>query len=189
MAPGAPVPMYHCVPRVPSAPRGIEKSKVAAFDEPEFVTVALEPAAPVETVPTAIVAAAPSLPLVPASPLGIVKLNVAAELVPELLTAAELPATPVVTVPTATVAAGSVPARTSGLGGGTPGANATSAATHVFVPAVFDGTLYVAVISPVAEVGAFNKKPLYWCNCPVSPVATAAPRVHPAGSVKESSGY
>src|SRR5574337_2168462 len=105
MAPGAPVPMYHCVPRVPSAPRGIEKSKVAAFDEPEFVTVALEPAAPVETVPTAIVAAAPSLPLVPASPLGIVKLNVAAELVPELLTAAELPATPVVTGPTATVAA------------------------------------------------------------------------------------
>ena len=49
------------------APLGIEKSNVAALDEPEFVTVALEPAAPVVTVPTAIVAAAPAAPVAPAN--------------------------------------------------------------------------------------------------------------------------
>jgi hypothetical protein len=43
----------------PVFPRGIEKLKTAALEVPAFVTVALEPAAPVVTVPTAMLAAVP----------------------------------------------------------------------------------------------------------------------------------
>ena len=75
------------------------KSNTAALKEPELVTDALEPAAPVVVVPTAIVAT------VPATPWGMAKLNTAALDVPELVTDALVPAAPVVVVPTAIVAA------------------------------------------------------------------------------------
>ena len=86
----------------PVSPRGIAKLNVAELDEPPLTTVALLPAAPVVTVPTAIVAA---FPAVPWSPFGMVKLNVAAEDEPLLATEALVPASPVVVDPTATVAA------------------------------------------------------------------------------------
>tara|TARA_Y100001938_G_scaffold149977_1_gene239024 strand:- start:711 stop:1427 length:717 start_codon:yes stop_codon:yes gene_type:complete len=95
-------------PAAPVSPRGIVKSKVAAPLEPELVTVALEPAAPVVTVPTAMVAAAPVGPVgpvAPTSPRGIVKSNVAALLEPEFATDALVPGDPVVVDPTAMVAA------------------------------------------------------------------------------------
>jgi hypothetical protein len=44
------------------------KLNIAALDVPAFVIVADDPGAPVETVPTAIVAAAPSVPSSPAAP-------------------------------------------------------------------------------------------------------------------------
>ena len=50
------------------SPLGIAKSKTAAAEVPLLVTVALEPAAPVLTVPTAMVAAAPSAPSAPQIP-------------------------------------------------------------------------------------------------------------------------
>ena len=55
-------------PCAPVSPLGIVKLKVAALDDPEFVTTALDPAFPVVTVPIAIVAAAPSFPAVPCIP-------------------------------------------------------------------------------------------------------------------------
>lgn len=112
IAPSA--PSLPAGPWAPVSPLGIVKLKVAALDDPEFVTVAEDPAAPVVTVPTAMVAAAPSLPSLPAapvapvapvSPFGIVKLNVAALDVPEFVTEALVPAFPVVVLPTAIVAA------------------------------------------------------------------------------------
>ena len=47
---------------LPASPFGILKVNTAALDVPAFVTVALEPAAPVVTVPIAIVAAVPAGP-------------------------------------------------------------------------------------------------------------------------------
>ena len=44
---------------VPWAPRGMVKFRMAAPDVPELVTDALDPAAPVVTLPTVTVAAAP----------------------------------------------------------------------------------------------------------------------------------
>ena len=52
-------------PEAPVSPLGIVKSKVAADVEPEFVTITLDPASPVDTVPTAIVAAFPVFPCGP----------------------------------------------------------------------------------------------------------------------------
>lgn len=63
-APSAPAaPVLPVAPVAPTSPRGIAKSKTAALDDPVFVTVADEPGAPVETLPTAIVAAALGYPL------------------------------------------------------------------------------------------------------------------------------
>ena len=76
-----------------------------------MVTVALEPSAPVVTVPTRIVAAdpvapvAPVAPVSPVAPRGIVKLNVAALDEPEFVTEAFVPAFPVVVLPIEIVAA------------------------------------------------------------------------------------
>jgi hypothetical protein len=83
------------------SPRGIVKSKVARLEVPEFTIVADEPAAPVVTVPTSIVAAEPEGPVLPR---GSVKSKIAALDVPTFVTTAEPPAALVVTVPTATVA-------------------------------------------------------------------------------------
>jgi hypothetical protein len=63
--------------------------------------VADEPAAPVVTVPTSIVAAEPEGPVLPR---GIVKSKIASLEVPTFVITAGLPAVPVVTVPTAIVA-------------------------------------------------------------------------------------
>ena len=98
----AAVPVVPVDPVAPVSPRGIAKLNVAALDEPPLTMVALLPAAPVVTVPTAMVAA---VPVVPVSPCGIVKLSVAAEDEPTFVTAADDPAAPVVVDPTATVAA------------------------------------------------------------------------------------
>ena len=49
-------------PVAPVSPRGMVKSNTAALLEPELVTDADVPAAPVVVVPTATVAAAPALP-------------------------------------------------------------------------------------------------------------------------------
>ena len=51
-------------------PCGMVKSNTAAPVVPELVTTADEPAAPVLTVPTLIVAAAPVAPVSPVSPLS-----------------------------------------------------------------------------------------------------------------------
>ena len=93
---------------LPVFPLGIVKLNTAALLVPELVTLALVPAAHVDVVPTAIVAAAQSLPSaqsLPATHSGIVKLNTAALDVPELVTVALEPGAPVVTVPTVIVAA------------------------------------------------------------------------------------
>ena len=81
------------------------RSRMAALDEPLFVTVADEPGEPVVTEPTAMVAAAPVAPVAPTSPRGMAKSKVAAPLVPLFVTVADEPGEPVVTVPTAMVAA------------------------------------------------------------------------------------
>lgn len=52
-------------PVAPVAPTGIVKFNTAAEEVPLLVTVAEEPSAPVVTVPTVIVAAAPSVPFTP----------------------------------------------------------------------------------------------------------------------------
>jgi hypothetical protein len=52
----------------PVAPAGIVKFSTAALDEPTLVTLADEPAVPVVTVPTVIVAAAPVEPFAPLGP-------------------------------------------------------------------------------------------------------------------------
>ena len=89
-------------PVAPVSPLGILKSNVAADDDPLFAMDALLPAAPVVTVPAAMVAA---VPVEPVSPFGIVKSRVAAEDDPLFVTDTLLPAAPVVDVPTAIVAA------------------------------------------------------------------------------------
>jgi hypothetical protein len=87
------------------------KANTAAELVPVLVTLALDPAAPVVTLPTATVAAVPFVPFVPlapaapASPRGMVNASTAAELLPVFVTAALDPGAPVVTLPTATVAA------------------------------------------------------------------------------------
>jgi len=84
------------------------KLNTAAPDVPAFVTVAFDPAVPVVTVPTEIVAALPAAPVAPVDPVapwipcGMVKFRTAEVDVPELLTDAEVPAAPVVVDPTAT---------------------------------------------------------------------------------------
>ena len=99
---------------LPACPCGMAKSRMAALDVPEFVTVALEPAGSVVTVPTVIVAAFPSAPLVPfvpaapvapVAPRGMAKLSTTALEVPELVTAALVPAAPVEVDPIVIVAA------------------------------------------------------------------------------------
>tara|TARA_R110000803_G_scaffold2838_1_gene9812 strand:+ start:491 stop:1492 length:1002 start_codon:yes stop_codon:yes gene_type:complete len=98
----AAVPVVPVEPVAPVSPRGIVKLNVAADDEPPLTMAALLPAAPVVTVPTAIVAA---VPVVPVSPFGIAKFKVAAEDEPTFVTVADDPAAPVVVEPTVTVAA------------------------------------------------------------------------------------
>ena len=72
-APGCP-----SCPSVPVAPRGIVKSKIAAFSVPELFIITSVPGSPVVTLPTVIVAACPSAPssplapVCPVSPRGIV---------------------------------------------------------------------------------------------------------------------
>jgi hypothetical protein len=85
------------------------KSKTAAEEVPLLATLADDPAAPVDVLPTAMVAAAPVLPVLPVSPFrpaGMPKLKTAAEDVPALTTVAAAPGERVVVVPTAMVAAG-----------------------------------------------------------------------------------
>ena len=93
---------------VPAAPCGMLKSNVAALDEPTFVTVADDPAAPVVTVPTAIVAAVPVAPVAPVAPTGMPKSNVAAEDDPLFVTVGAAPTDSPVAVPAAIVAAAPV---------------------------------------------------------------------------------
>jgi hypothetical protein len=80
------------------------KLNVAALEVPALVTATDDPAAPVVTVPTDMVAAVPVGPVGPVGPVAPVcnvKSKIAALLVPELDTAA----VPAVTVPTVIVAA------------------------------------------------------------------------------------
>jgi hypothetical protein len=73
--PAAPVaPVGPVGPVAPVVPAGIPKLKVAADDDPEFVTVGVAPADSPVTVPTLIVAAAPAGPVdpePPSPPLGV----------------------------------------------------------------------------------------------------------------------
>jgi hypothetical protein len=74
-----------------------------------LVTLADDPAAPVDVLPTEMVAAVPVAPVFPVSPFrpaGIPKFRVAADEVPTLTTVAAAPGERVVVVPTAMVAAG-----------------------------------------------------------------------------------
>ena len=86
----------------PVAPCGIEKSRTAALDVPLLTTVTDDPGAPVVTVPTATVAAVPS---VPAGPGHSWKSRIAALVVPELVTVIGPGYATCITVPTFTVAA------------------------------------------------------------------------------------
>src|SRR4029077_13652907 len=112
----SPVPLLvgACGACGPTSPRGIVKLKVAALEDPEFVTLALLPCRPVVVVPTAMVAAAPGVPalpcapvvpVAPTSPRGIEKSKTAALEFPLLVTVAEVPGAPVTVDPTAMVAA------------------------------------------------------------------------------------
>ena len=100
-----PAPAGPCGPVAPVSPRGIEKSKTAAEDVPTFVMLAEEPAAPVVTVPTPMVAAvpagpvAPAAPAVPAGPVGMPKFSTYAGAEPVTDTVAGEPGAPVVVVP------------------------------------------------------------------------------------------
>jgi hypothetical protein len=85
------------------------KSKTAAEEVPLLATLADDPAAPVDVLPTAMVAAVPVAPVAPVAPVrpeGMPKLKTAAEVVPALTTVAAAPGERVVVVPTAMVAAG-----------------------------------------------------------------------------------
>jgi hypothetical protein len=57
-----------CGPITPVSPRGIVKLSCAADEVPEFVTLALDPAAPVVVEATATVAAVPVSPVSPFAP-------------------------------------------------------------------------------------------------------------------------
>src|ERR1035437_554861 len=87
----SPVP----VPACPVSPFGIVKLKIADEDVPLFVMTALDPAAPVVIVPTAMVAAAPlepfvpSAPLDPAGPIEPVEIRQVAVVVPENVSVAD----------------------------------------------------------------------------------------------------
>jgi hypothetical protein len=61
-------PVVPVVPVAPTAPCGMVKFNVAALEVPALLTVAADPAAPVVTVPTPIVAAVPEVPVVPVAP-------------------------------------------------------------------------------------------------------------------------
>jgi hypothetical protein len=111
--PGLPVapvaPVLPVSPLSPVSPRGIVKSKTAAEEVPLLATLADDPAAPVDVLPTAMVAAVPVAPVAPVAPVrpeGMPKLKTAAEVVPALTTVAAAPGDRVVVVPTAMVAAG-----------------------------------------------------------------------------------
>ncbi len=93
---------------LPFAPCGTVKLKIAAELVPEFVTVALVPAAPVIVVPTVTVAAAPAVPVAPVAPVGMPRLRVWLGAVPVTEAVAELPALSVETVPIASEFAGPV---------------------------------------------------------------------------------
>ena len=69
-APDAPVlPVFPVEPEAPVSPRGIVKLNVAADDDPAFTIATEDPALPVVTLPTAIVAAAPAAPVAPVTEL------------------------------------------------------------------------------------------------------------------------
>jgi hypothetical protein len=96
-------------------PEGIPKSRTAAEEVPEFVTVADAPGARVVVLPTVTVAAepvAPWIPWIPCTPwmpwmpCGMPKFSIAARDEPEFVTVAKEPAERVVVLPTVTVAAG-----------------------------------------------------------------------------------
>ena len=95
----------------PVSPRGMVKLKTAALDVPALLIVALDPAAPVDTVPTVMVAADPAAPVAPVGPVGpwgpvapcgTVNANTTVWLVPVLITLAADPGAPVVVDPTVT---------------------------------------------------------------------------------------
>jgi hypothetical protein len=93
------------------------KSKTAAEEVPELATLADDPAAPVDVLPTEMVAAVPVAPVAPVAPVrpeGMPKLKTAALEVPTFVTVAEEPGDSVVVVPAAIVAA--VPGRPCGPG-------------------------------------------------------------------------
>ena len=64
------------LPFVPFAPRGIVKLNFAAAEVPSLDTAASVPAAPVVTVPTVIVAAAPVTPSAPLTLISVMKVHV-----------------------------------------------------------------------------------------------------------------
>lgn len=104
----AALPFVPLVPGAPVNPEGIPKLKIAAEDDPTFVTLADEPGDKVVVDPAAIVAALPFVPLLPGdpvSPLGIAKSKIAAEELPELLTVGVEPGGKLLVVPTVIVAA------------------------------------------------------------------------------------
>ena len=63
-------PWLPVAPVAPVSPRGIEKLNVAALEDPALVTVAEDPADPVVTDPTAMVAAVPDAPVLPVAPVS-----------------------------------------------------------------------------------------------------------------------
>ena len=110
----AEVPGVPGVPVSPLTPCGIPKSNLAADVVPTLVTVASEPAARVDVLPTSTVAAAPGLPSSPAvpgvpsepaGPAGILKSKIAAVgvLPAASVTLADCPAGRVSVLPAATV--------------------------------------------------------------------------------------
>lgn len=160
----AAAPVAPVEPVAPVAPTGIPKLKVAAEDDPLFVTVGAEPTVRPVAVPAAIVAAAP---VAPVSPRGMAKLNVAADDEPPLTMVALLPAAPVVTVPTAIVAAVPVvPVSPFGI----VKSNVAAEDDPTFVTAADDPALPV-VVDPTATVAAEPVAPVD----PVLPVAPSSP--------------
>ena len=86
--------MVAAVPVAPTTPCGMAKSNTAAEDEPELLTTAEVPAAPVVVVPTAIVAAVPVAPVGPVGPVAPTG---------PILAEATIVTTPEVTTPTVAV--------------------------------------------------------------------------------------
>ena len=94
-------PVGPITPCAPVGPCGTVKLSTAAEVDPELVTEAEVPGAPVMVLPTLTVAAGPCAPV---GPCGTVKLSTALTESPVLLTEAVLPGAPVVVVPMETVA-------------------------------------------------------------------------------------